>query len=126
MPIFMLDLLELSPDKVIAVYTLSPLLVAGASLLVQKLSKTIGRCWATVAAKDIGVSLLLVLAFQAKSYTHLREQRNLDPSEHPWYCSIPAILTVFLARTVIINTTKPLTKSIVMDMVPKQQRGRWQ
>jgi MFS family permease len=126
MPIFMLDLLELSPDKVNAVYTLSPLLVAGASLLVQRLSKTIGRCWATVFAKGIGVSLLLVLAAQASSYTYLRQHEDLPPDEHPWYCSIPAILTVFLLRTVIINTTKPLTKSIVMDMVPKQQRGRWQ
>ena len=125
MPIFMLDLLKLQPDKVQIVYTASPLLTAGATVLVQHLSKTLGRAWATVIAKTMGTSLLLVLSYQAHLYILHKEEWALKPSEHPWYCSIPAILIVFLVRTVIMNTTKPLTRSIVMDAVPKHQRGRW-
>ena len=48
-----------------------------------------------------------------------------ETARHPWYCSVPAIVAVFLVRTVMMNTTKPLTRSIVMDAVPKHQRGRW-
>lgn len=126
MPIFMLDLLNLSPDKVQIVYTASPLMIVGATIVVQRLSKTLGRAWATVLAKSIGTSLLLLLSYQAHLYILHSQEWAKGHSDHPWYCSVPAILAVFLIRTVIMNTTKPLTRSIIMDAVPKQQRGRWQ
>lgn len=126
MPIFMLDLLRLSPDKVQIVYTASPLMIVGATIALQRLSKTLGRAWATVLAKSIGTSLLLVLSYQAHLYIlHSREWEQ-GRGQHPWYCSVPSILAVFLVRTVVMNTTKPLTRSIIMDAVPKEQRGRWQ
>jgi MFS family permease len=126
MPIFMLDMLNMAPDKVQIVYTASPLLIAGATILVTSMSKTLGRVWATVLSKSIGTSLLLLLAYQAHLYIYYLEEVGLPPEQHPWYCSVPAILMVFLVRTVIMNTTKPLTRSIVMDAVPRGQRGRWQ
>jgi MFS family permease len=36
------------------------------------------------------------------------------------------IIVVYLVRTALMNSTKPLTKSVLMDFVPKSQRGRWQ
>ena len=36
------------------------------------------------------------------------------------------IIFIYLVRTALMNSTKPLTKSILMDFVPKHQRGRWQ
>ena len=35
------------------------------------------------------------------------------------------ILFLFVIRTACNNSTKPLTKSIINDVVPTEQRGRW-
>jgi MFS family permease len=35
------------------------------------------------------------------------------------------MVAVFLMRTSIMNSTRPLTKSVLMDFVPKNQRGKW-
>ena len=35
------------------------------------------------------------------------------------------MVAIFMIRSGIMNSTKPLTKSILMDFVPKNQRGKW-
>jgi hypothetical protein len=111
----------------------------------QRLSKTIGRVWATILVKTIGVSLLLLLTY-------------MTSADYPAKFVVP----VYLVRTALMNSSKPLTKvsvkgetdceavvaddvnpdgfsvsihlrfpkrlfyqSIIMDVVPSNQRGRW-
>ena len=40
-------------------------------------------------------------------------------------CSPWIICVVYVLRTGLMNSTTPLTKSILMDNVPTQERGRW-
>ena len=35
------------------------------------------------------------------------------------------ICIVYVCRTALMNSTAPLTRSILMDNVPKRERGRW-
>lgn len=74
----------------------------------QKLSKILGRIWATALVKTTGIILLVSLCFLAKSKA-----------------SLYIILPVYVIRTAVMNSTKPLTKSIIMDIVPKEQRAKW-
>lgn len=36
----------------------------------------------------------------------------------------PAMLTVHLLRTALANSTRPLMRSVLMEVVPKQYRGK--
>jgi predicted MFS family arabinose efflux permease len=74
----------------------------------QVWSRRIGRCKMAVAFKWIGISCMLIMI---ASYTiHL-----------PTY----AICLFYLLRTCFMNATSALTKSVLMDAVPKSERGKW-
>src|ERR1700759_1061348 len=42
------------------------------------------------------------------------------------WCRTPGIVyLLFIARTALMNCGKPLMRAVLMDSVPRHQRGRW-
>jgi hypothetical protein len=107
-PIFFLDVLGMRPVSVSALYMIVPLFVSSTSLLAQKLSVRFGRILTTILLKGIGVTCLFMICFCVVSYR-----------------SAPVIVGLYVIRTTLMNSTKSLTKSVINDIVPKNQRGRW-
>ena len=84
----------------------TPLCISVSSYFTQKMSFFIGRIGATVAMKAIGTSCLLAICLLVA----------FDNREGAGFKTI--IIVVYVLRTAFMNSTKPLTKSIIMDVVP--------
>lgn len=107
-PIFFLDTLHLSPVEVQVLYILAPLLQAFFMKTGQHFSQRWGRCQVTILHKWGGIACMtLLVVFSRFGF----------PS---WM-----ICVVYVLRTGLMNSTTPLTKSILMDSVPTHERGRW-
>ena len=107
-PLFFMETYNLSPMAVSGIYVLSPLLTSLASFCAQRLSHHLGRVSTTITCKLFGVSLLFLMCLL--DYHHV---------------SAFAVIPVYILRTALMNSTKPLTRSIIMDAVPKEDRGKW-
>lgn len=107
-PIFFVDNLKLRPVAVQILYVIAPVLQASLMHLAQKLSKRFGRCHVTVALKWIGICFMfaMITAYMVQL---------------PTIC----ICVVYILRTAFMNSTGALTRSMLMDNVPKEERGKW-
>lgn len=99
---------SLSPIMVNLIYVLCPLATALSSFAAQRASRRLGRVSTTIGCKLAGVSLLFLMCYL--DWTH---------------AAAALVVPVFVARTALMNGTKALTRSIVMDSVPKESRARW-
>jgi MFS family permease len=106
--IFLYDNLHIDPASVQVLYILCPLIQASLMKIAQYLAKTWGRCRIAVAFKWIGISLMVAMV---ASYTQ----------------GFPIWLTcvILVFRTAFMNSTSALTKSVLMDHVPKEERAKW-
>mmetsp|Transcript_9203 Transcript_9203/g.14146 ORF Transcript_9203/g.14146 Transcript_9203/m.14146 type:complete len:538 (+) Transcript_9203:169-1782(+) len=107
-PIFFVTNLNLSPVYVQVLYILSSLGGIFFKYVAQRASKPWGRCRVTVFFKWISISLMVTMIV----------------SYHfgwPTYFTC----TLFVLRTSLMNSTTPLTKSLLMDVVPKENRAKW-
>ena len=107
-PIFFVDSLHLSPIAVQVLYVVAPMFQASFMTLGQHLSKRIGRCAVSVYLKWIGICLMFGMI---ASYS-LGAPRWL-------------VCTFYILRTGSMNSTGALTRSVLMDNVPKEERGKW-
>jgi len=124
-PIFFLHVLRLDPTHVQFIYLCGPLLTATAAAFVTGFSKHYGRIEVTVAVRLTGITLLLLLACLTHLTEQWQKQHPEEAEEAPHTLWTLLMVAIFLMRTSIMNSTKPLTKSILMDFVPKNQRGKW-
>lgn len=94
---------DMSPEAVLAVFVVSPPLVAAASLLATHLGKAHGRAQVALWCNSLGIACLVFLPL------------------------CPAIIAVplFLGRTALMNASTPLQRAILMDWVSKKNRGKW-
>jgi len=108
-PLFFKDDAKLSPTQVQLIYLAVPVIIVLISKGAQVLSASLGRVQTILLVKFFGLSFLFALCF----YTSYLIER-------------PALLiTIYLARTGLMNCTYPLQESILMDFVPKNERARW-
>lgn len=107
-PIFFCDNLGLTPVIVQVLYMSSPLLQAGLMKIAQRASKKHGRCKVAVLFKWTGISFMLLMV---ASYV-----RGLPV----WF-----VCLMFVLRTSFMNSTNALTKSVLMDNIPKEERAKW-
>jgi MFS family permease len=107
-PIFFVNNLKLSPVMVQVLYVVSPLLQATIMRKAQVIAKSYGRCHVAVAFKWVGLSfmLLMILAYCLNLPT--------------W-----SVCILYILRTAFMNATGGLTKSVLMDNVPQEERGKW-
>lgn len=107
-PIFFLDNLKLSPVLVQVLYIVAPL---GQAILMhygQLLSKVIGRCHMAVLYKFTGISFMLMMI-----------------ASYHYKLPLWTTCAFYVLRTSFMNSTTALTKSVLMDAVPRDERGKW-
>lgn len=85
-----------------------PFVVSKAAILAQKMSISHGRLCTILSTKLVGI-----LCFLLFIYMSLHKQNE-------W-----VIVALFIFRTACMNSSRPLAKSILMDLVPEEQRSRW-
>jgi len=107
-PIFFLDTLKLSPVQVQVLYIVAPLLQACLMKSGQFFSQRYGRCLITIIHKWSGITCMVLLVL----FSH-------------WKFPAWIICVVYVLRTAFMNSTSPLTRSILMDNVKTSERGRW-
>jgi len=109
-PIFFMEVLNMDPIAVNVLFLLCPILSGSLTWINTKyVSKYFGRIPTVVSWKFLGTSLLLSISYMAQFGAQYAV----------------AVGTIFIIRTGVMNSSKPLTKSIINDIVPKHQRGRW-
>jgi len=148
-PIFFLHILGLNPIHVQIIYLINPIMCGICTIYTQKFSKRYGRIEIACFVKLIGTTMLFILAYltyltetaEAKGLAIAVSNGDIDTDEDGNPLSLGNInvsiigninntwkvlmIIIFLLRTSIMNSVKPLTTSISMDFVPKNQRGRW-
>jgi predicted MFS family arabinose efflux permease len=87
---------------------LTPLLQATLMKVAQALARQYGRCFIAMTFKWIGISFMLIMIFMA-AHTSLTTP----------------ICVALVFRTAFMNSTNALTKSVLMDHVPKKERAKW-
>lgn len=116
--IFFLKDLHFNPVLVQVLDALS-CLVGGVLLLgAQGVSVRLGRSITSVVFKTVGVAFLLSMVFSFK-YIH----RGGPPSENR--ALTVAICLFYLLQEAFLNSTQALTRSLIMDSVPRNERAKW-
>jgi MFS family permease len=107
-PIFFAENLNMGPVFVQCLYISSPLVLACLMKIAQRLSQLFGRCHVAVSFKWMGVLLMFALIASYQS------------GQPRWLTCL-----LYVVRTAFMNSTGALTRSVLMDHVPKSERGRW-
>lgn len=110
-----------SNAEVQGIFLAVPLVISMLSFAAQKLGTRLGRVEATLVFDSVGVSLLFFMTWLSEGIGEgggptLRHS-------NPWKAFF--IVAVYLLRTAIMNCSYPLLESILMDVVPSNQRARW-
>lgn len=117
-PIFFMKSLNLHPTQVQFLYIVAPLGQIVAAHYVQKASKKYGLLEPAVMCRLTGVFFMFAMMY---TYDHMNNMPfGLTPSTSVW---LTCLLYVF--RTIFMNCTSGLTKGVLMDSVPREERGKW-
>eukprot|EP00123_Amoebidium_parasiticum_P012836 comp21606_c0_seq1/m.30278 comp21606_c0_seq1/g.30278 ORF comp21606_c0_seq1/g.30278 comp21606_c0_seq1/m.30278 type:complete len:454 (-) comp21606_c0_seq1:584-1945(-) len=108
-PVFFALELQLSPIPVNTIYCMGPVCMALFSLLAQRASRRVGRVQAVLTTNSVGIMLMAAMAM-------------LRPV---WRTQQVVVVIVYVIRTACMNCTYPLMRSILMDYVTKENRGKW-
>jgi MFS family permease len=95
----------LSPIAVASIWVACPLLIALTTAGVVPLAKIIGRAQAAVLCDAIGSACIFALWYD----------------KTPVWCTI----AIYLVRTAAMNSSYPIQRAILMDVIPKKDRGKW-
>ena len=108
-PIFFLHNLNLTPAQVQITFASSMAFMAILGRFVQWTGTKIGRIQTVLICKWTGAILLwaMIQAYQTGTTSNF------------------TICTLYVVRTGVINTPSALSKSVLMDHVPKGERGKW-
>ena len=94
----------LSPAALSAVFACQPLLIALAGFVLVPVAARLGRAPAALAANVVGTAALFALVF----------------IRTPWVA-----VTTYLLRSACMNASYGVQRGILMDVVSKENRGKW-
>ena len=106
-PLYFSQNLLLSPVTVAIIFACAPLFIAIVSLAVLPLSRYFGRAKISLLLDMIGTAGTLVLAVSS-----LKMNNNIA-------------ITIYLIRTAAMNSSYPIQRAILMDVVASCDRGKW-
>jgi MFS family permease len=107
-PIFFLENLQLSPRLVQVLFLSSTICMAIMQKITLKVASKFGRLQATLCMKWLGASLMISMIISYLNHA-------------PTYL----VCIFWVSRTAIMNSTSAITRSILMDAVPKNERAKW-
>ena len=107
-PIFFLDVYQLKPIWVQVIMGLTTIFTGLAALLAQRISIEKGRPLIIFSAQLLATLCLFGIA----SYPIFN-------------ITLPILIPLFIARGSLMNAAQPLSRSILMDVIPKKHRGKW-
>ena len=102
-PIFFMEIYDLLPIAVQLIMGFTSIFTGLASLLAQKYSLTKGRAFMIFLVQGVATICLFLIAL---------------------YPVIWVLVPIFIARGALMNASQPLSRSILMDVVPKRHRGK--
>jgi hypothetical protein len=114
-PIFFMKTLLLRPIHVQILYIVAPFGQIIMAHYAQKAGDRYGRAQTTFFFKLLGVALLFGMIF---SYAYIA-------AEDMTILHRVGICVLYTLRTIFMNCTQGLTRSILMEAVPKEQRAKW-
>ena len=151
--IYFQDVVLLSPTTAMISSAIGTAAAALFSQAAGRLSRTVGRVQSLIVFRLGGVGAMIALGFFSHDATHPdachrhNSTRHNGSFEHqtleyetfgPWPGYTPplqaeaplsmwqiGVIALFVAQTGFFNSTQPIMKSILMDYVPKNVRGRW-
>lgn len=103
-PVFFRDIYQLSPIQVQLLLTLTFAVTGGLGILAQRASKKRGRAQMIIVVQALAIGCLATIAF---------------------YPPLIWLVPLFALRNALMNASQPLSRSIIMDFVPKKNRGIW-
>ena len=117
-PIFFMKSLNLHPTQVQFLYIVAPLGQIVAAHFVQKASIKYGLLEPAVMCRLTGVFFMFAMMY---TYEHMNNMPfGLTPST-----SVRLTCLLYVFRTIFMNCTSGLTKGVLMDSVPREERGKW-
>ena len=119
-PLFFKDETGLSPIKVNSIFCITPFLIAINSLMVRKAASRLGIVPVVLTVKVAGIALLLTMAGMGQ--VHHDPDNDNKPA---LWTNGRVIVPIFIVRTVLMNSTVALQKTILMNHVEKSRRGIW-
>ncbi|CAM9678952.1 unnamed protein product, partial [Ectocarpus fasciculatus] len=106
--VFFKENMHMAPATVTLMYMVPPIATSISLKVTQRLSKYTGRLPAAVGVKMLGIVCFILMIILYKK------------SDNKWI-----IGGLFILRTALMNSPKPLMKSVIMDLVPASERARW-
>lgn len=103
-PIFFTEEFSLEPVSLSLLFAFTPLMTGAASLVVQDIALKFGRAHVILVLHLFGALLLYIFAITR---------------------ALTASILLFIVMTAVMNSIKPLKRSILMDVVPSSRRGLW-
>lgn len=111
-PIFFEENIHLLPTQLSLLDLFTMLLCAAAANIVQQSSRYLGRMYAALLAKCMGLLFFIILLYCNHYGTTT-------------ISTVWMVIGAYMIRTAAMNSTRPLCKSAVMDLIPASQRVRW-
>ncbi|MFX1535346.1 MAG: MFS transporter [Promethearchaeota archaeon] len=102
-PPFYYTIYSIEPVALQVIMGLTSVATGLTSLVAQKFSLKRGRVQIIVAVQGIATACLFIIAF---------------------YPPLQLLIPIFIARGSLMNASQPLSRSILMDVVPKRHRGK--
>lgn len=103
-PVFFRSLYNLQPVAVQIIMGITSITTGFFALIAQKFSLKRGRAKMIFAVQLTATSCLIAIGF---------------------YPAIFLLIPLFIMRGALMNAVQPLSRSILMDVVPKKHRGKW-
>ena len=103
-PVFFRDIYQLSPIQVQLILALTFGVSGGLGILAQRASKRRGRAEMIILVQALAIGCLVAIAF---------------------YPAVIWLVPLFALRNALMNASQPLSRAIIMDFIPKKNRGIW-
>ncbi|KQC06441.1 MAG: hypothetical protein APR54_01645 [Candidatus Cloacimonas sp. SDB] len=103
-PVFFRSIYSLQPIAVQLIMGFTAIFTGLTAIIAQKFSLTRGRAEMIFTVQIIATSCLVLISF---------------------YPALYLLVPLFILRGSFMNAAQPLSRSILMDVVPKRHRGKW-
>jgi sugar phosphate permease len=103
-PVFFRSIYNMQPISVQLIMGITAIFTGVIGILIQKLSLKKGRVEMMLAVKILSTLCLIAIGF---------------------YPAVILLVPLFIMRGSLMNAAHPLSRSILMDVIPKRNRGKW-